>query len=215
LMTNHFHLLLHCPEAGLSAFMQRLSSLYTRHLNHERRRDGPLFRSRFHSVSLRDIEHVMCVGRYIHRNPADIATVDRLDGYRWSSYRHYVGGVDPPSWLTLATLLAMHAGSAARYRDFVEQSGGHEAARPGLLSWAIGTLLDELEHVELVELPALERAVTMLIFDAADPSTRAALADSIASDPGARRVAMHRARKRAEAMPLLHDLARRALELAA
>ena len=44
-MDNHFHLLWHCPDAGLSEAMQRLSSLYTRHVNDsgssERRERAP------------------------------------------------------------------------------------------------------------------------------------------------------------------------------
>lgn len=43
LMDNHFHLLLHCPEGRLSDAMQRLGSLYTRHVNDRLGRDGALF----------------------------------------------------------------------------------------------------------------------------------------------------------------------------
>ncbi len=33
LMDNHYHTLFHCPDGGLSPAMQRLGSLYTRHVN--------------------------------------------------------------------------------------------------------------------------------------------------------------------------------------
>jgi REP element-mobilizing transposase RayT len=33
LMPNHFHLLLHCPDGGLSSFMQQIGSTYSRRIN--------------------------------------------------------------------------------------------------------------------------------------------------------------------------------------
>ncbi len=50
LMSNHFHLLLHCPVAGLSEVMQSVQFRYAQWFNHRYDRDGPLFRGRFRSV---------------------------------------------------------------------------------------------------------------------------------------------------------------------
>src|SRR3954468_6564573 len=44
LMTNHYHLLLRCPNGGLSQFMHLLGSHYVTYLNSRLDRDGPLFR---------------------------------------------------------------------------------------------------------------------------------------------------------------------------
>lgn len=91
LMETHFHLLCHCPDAGLSAAMQRLGSLYTRHVNDRLGRDGPLFRGRFHSRLIADDAHLVATVRYIHRNALDLPGVSRTRDYRWSSHRAYLG----------------------------------------------------------------------------------------------------------------------------
>ena len=80
LMGTHFHLLCHCPDAGLSASMQRLGSLYTRHVNDRLGRDGALFRGRFHSRLIADDAHLLAAVRYIHRNPLDLPGVVRVIG---------------------------------------------------------------------------------------------------------------------------------------
>ena len=53
LVPNHYHLLLRCPDGGLSAAMQHLGSTFTRRMNDRAGRDGPLFRGRFHAISRR------------------------------------------------------------------------------------------------------------------------------------------------------------------
>jgi len=105
LMDNHFHLLWHCPDAGLSDAMQRLSSLYTRHVNDRVGRDGPLFRGRFHSRLITDERHLVAAARYIHRNPLDLPGVTSARDYRWSSHRTYLGLRRKPEWMCTATVL--------------------------------------------------------------------------------------------------------------
>lgn len=99
LMGTHFHLLCHCPDAGLSASMQRLGSLYTRHVNDRLGRDGALFRGRFHSRLIADDTHLAATARYIHRNALDLPGVSRARDYRWSSHRAYLGLRRGPRWL--------------------------------------------------------------------------------------------------------------------
>ena len=105
LMDNHFHLLWHCPNAGLSDAMQRLGSLYTRHVNDRVGRDGPLFRGRFHSRLITDERHLVTATRYIHRNPLDLPGVHHARDYRWSSHRTYLGMRRKPEWMCTATVL--------------------------------------------------------------------------------------------------------------
>lgn len=99
LMDNHFHLLWHCPDGRLSDAMQRLGSLYTRHVNDRLGRDGALFRGRFHSRLITDEAHLVATVRYIHRNALDLDGVTRVRDYRWSSHRAYLGLRTPPPWL--------------------------------------------------------------------------------------------------------------------
>jgi REP element-mobilizing transposase RayT len=99
LMDTHFHLLCHCPNAGLSDAMQRLGSLYTRHVNGRLGRDGALFRGRFHSRLISDESHLVATVRYIHRNALDLPGVTRASDYRWSSHPAYLGFRRTPPWL--------------------------------------------------------------------------------------------------------------------
>jgi REP element-mobilizing transposase RayT len=99
LMDTHFHLLCHCPNAGLSDAMQRLGSLYTRHVNGRLGRDGALFRGRFHSRLISDDAHLIAAVRYVHRNALDLPGVSRASDYRWSSHRAYLGLRKTPPWL--------------------------------------------------------------------------------------------------------------------
>ncbi len=105
LMDNHFHMLWHCPDAHLSDAMQRLSSLYTRHVNDRLGRDGPLFRGRFHSRLITDERHLVATARYIHRNPLDLPGITSVREYRWSSHRTYLGLRRKPEWLCTTTVL--------------------------------------------------------------------------------------------------------------
>ena len=105
LMDNHFHFLWHCPDAGLSDAMQRLSSMYTRHVNDRIGRDGPLFRGRFHSRLVTDERQLAATVRYIHRNPLDLPGVVKARDYRWSSHRTYLGLRRKPDWLCTSPVL--------------------------------------------------------------------------------------------------------------
>jgi REP element-mobilizing transposase RayT len=117
LMDNHFHFLWHCPAAGLSAGMQRLSSMYTRHVNDRLGRDGPLFRGRFHSRLITDDRQLLATVRYIHRNPLELPGVVRARDYRWSSHRSYLGLRRCPEWLGTSVLEGWDLDTFDRFVD--------------------------------------------------------------------------------------------------
>jgi hypothetical protein len=56
----------------------------------------------------------------------------RLRGYRWSSYRGYVGLAEAPGWLTTEELLAPSGGLSRRERARVYREETEEAVRSGL-----------------------------------------------------------------------------------
>ncbi len=105
LMTNHYHLVLHCPKARLSDAMHLIGSVYTRHANDRTGRDGPLFRGRFHAVPILNDEQLLCTVRYVHRNALDLPGVGSVAGYRWSSHRTYMGHRVQPPFLVLEPVL--------------------------------------------------------------------------------------------------------------
>lgn len=213
LMRNHFHLLVHCPERGLSDLMQLVAARYTRALNSRLGGDGPIFRGRFHSLLVDDQAYLDVVGRYIHRNPLDIQPQVRLDAYRWSSYGAYVGTARRPEWLHTDVLLETQAGRRGM-RQFVEDDA---SCRIGsAVSWAIEAAVAEADlNVSGASTPRhLVRIVALLLLDTQGPDP---FLDALvgAPTPSARRTAMSRARQRLADEPWLADVIERARQLAA
>lgn len=99
LMSNHFHLLVRCPDGGLSDLAQWVTGQYAASANERWGRVGHLFGGRFASRLIETEAYCLNVVRYIHRNPLDIAGVDAASSYRWSSHRSYLGLRRPPRWL--------------------------------------------------------------------------------------------------------------------
>jgi REP element-mobilizing transposase RayT len=149
LMDNHFHFLWQCPDGGLSAAMQRLGSLYTRHINDRLERDGALFRGRFHSRLITDDAHLVATVRYIHRNALDLDGIARASDYRWSSHRTYLGLRPSPQWLFTDHVFA--GWTATDIDRFVEQPLD-SSSPPGLDGVAA--------LVETIELVLAERGLS-------------------------------------------------------
>ena len=166
LMTNHYHLLLHCPDAGLSEFMQLHSSVFTRHVNERAGRDGPLYRGRFRSIVVTDDNQLVATTRYIHRNALDLPGVDSVDRYRWSSHRTYLGHRSEPCWMRTDTVLTTFNQDRAAFGRFVadERRFSHRL-HTGALNAAIDLVLDE-PRTQLATAPqGVARTVMILILD--------------------------------------------------
>src|SRR5687767_4649122 len=128
LMTNHFHLLIETPEAGLSRGMQEMLTNYVQTFNRQQRRKGALFQGRFKSHLVEKESYLLELSRYIILNPVRAAMVERPEDYRWSSYRAMVGLETAPAWLTTSWLLAQFAPALAEqpsaYHRFVDEGMG-------------------------------------------------------------------------------------------
>ena len=124
LMGNHYHLMGYTPRANIAAVMHLVDGSYTQYFNKSRERDGPLFRGRYHAVTVANPGHWMQLSRYIHRNPVEAGWVTRAEAYRWSSYRAYLGLAPCPGWLTTDYVLGTISttASAADYRAYVEEA---------------------------------------------------------------------------------------------
>jgi putative transposase len=130
LMSNHFHLLLHCPEGNLSEAMQRICGRFGAAYNQRTRREGPVFTSRFKSVAVTSDAQLDQVGRYIHRNPLVIVTPPALRSYRWSSLGALTGARDRPTWLSTGTL-SDPAEDPSRLVDYVLLPQPADTGGPG------------------------------------------------------------------------------------
>lgn len=105
LMPNHFHLIIReTTEGGISLFMRKLGG-YAGYFNKQYKRVGPLFQSRYRIVSIDTDEQLQVAFTYVHTNPIELLepgwkafqvkdpqrALQKLQEYRWSSYRDYIG----------------------------------------------------------------------------------------------------------------------------
>ena len=217
LMSNHFHLLLHCPTKGLSSYMHDLQSTYTRHVNDRLGRDGPLFRGRFRSIQVDTDAYLRAAVRYIHRNPLDIPSVDAVDDYRWSSHRTYLGHRRRPGWVRTDFVLEMFGGDIAAFDHFVRSDeAGLENVGLEQLDSLIELIVDERLPGALESNRAACKAVSMLLLDRVEGQLHSQLEATLAfPSAGARRTAMSRARQLACSDPTVADIARRVQRLVA
>lgn len=107
LMPNHFHILVkEVREGGITEFMRKLLTAYTKYFNKKHKRTGPLFESRFKAEHIDTDEYLKYLYAYIHLNPVkliepawkekgikDLPRAKKyLESYRYSSYADYALG---------------------------------------------------------------------------------------------------------------------------
>lgn len=119
LMGNHYHLLMRCPNAGLSKAMQRINGLYVRHVNWRHGYDGALFKGRFRSLTVETPAYLVELARYIHRNPVAAGIVSSAADFRWSSHNSYLGGAGVLDDLVTDEILRYFNGDRSRFNRFV------------------------------------------------------------------------------------------------
>jgi REP element-mobilizing transposase RayT len=214
LMSTHFHALIHCPNGHLSQAMQRLGSMYTRHVNDRLERDGALFRGRFASRVIDNDRYLLAACRYIHRNPLVIPGVARPDHYRWSSHRTYLGLRPTPSWLRTDEVMAHLGNDVAEFDRFVTD----ERLVPAVHDVTADQVVDMVDACVLVldevgggaSSARIARMATLVWADAVG-ADRASVMDALRIDRvGGFTSAMHRARSRANVDPAMAEVVRRA-----
>ncbi|MGK0274416.1 MAG: REP element-mobilizing transposase RayT [Ilumatobacter sp.] len=219
LMTNHYHLVLHCPEGGLSDAMHLFGSVLTRHINERVGRDGPLFRGRFHSVVIDSDGQLLVSVRYVHRNPLDIGGISAAEEYRWSSHRTYLGHRHVPQFLDPNPVLDHFGGDVHAFRSFVDDEvrSNDAGAIPSLdqLSRLVNLVADEMLPIEIAT-SQVTRTVLVTMIDMLAPPSQKALAKRLGfSTEKSQHQARRRAAERVQANPLLGTVACRVLELLA
>ncbi len=142
LMDNHYHLVVSCPDGGLSDFMQLLGGRFTRHSNERAGGDGPIFRGRYFSRVVRSERYLANAVRYVHRNPLAIVPPVALDTYRWSSHRTYLGLRGCPDWLGCSPVRDWF-GSVTSFREFVETNRESD----GLITASGQAVWDAVEQI--------------------------------------------------------------------
>jgi putative transposase len=91
LMPNHYHFLMkQVEDNGISTFMHKLDTSYSKYFNMNSNRTGHLFEYAFKAKSIDSDEELLHVSRYIHLNPVVAHLVDEPEQWKWSSCREYV-----------------------------------------------------------------------------------------------------------------------------
>lgn len=152
LMGNHYHLMVELAETNLSRAMQWLNVSYSVWFNRRHQRSGHLFQGRYKAMVVDPLGWGLQLSRYLHLNPVRIGRLqldkadraaarhgagsapspeliarrlERLQRYRWSSYRAYVGLEPAPSWLRCQRVLGLAGRTETRapqaYRRYVEE----------------------------------------------------------------------------------------------
>lgn len=104
-MPNHFHILLkEKVENGITKFMHKLGTSYSRYYNLKYKRSGRLFEDKFKSEHITEDRYLKYIFSYIHLNPIklieprwkekgipDKKAFNFLHSYKYSSYSDFLG----------------------------------------------------------------------------------------------------------------------------
>ncbi|MDO8474224.1 MAG: transposase [bacterium] len=133
LKSNHFHMAIEeTTENGISRFMQKLGTGYTKYFNTKYERVGPLFQGPFKAVEVKSDEQLMYLLAYINainpgqelepelksaaQNPEEILSFIE-DHFLWSTHLEYLGKRD--SIIVDKGIAGELFSSPVRYRKFI------------------------------------------------------------------------------------------------
>ena len=91
LMSNHVHLLVEDKNLKVGQLMKNITCVYAGEFNKKYNRIGHLFQDRYKSQNVEDKSYLVCLIRYIHRNP-ERARICKTEEYKWSSYNEVIYG---------------------------------------------------------------------------------------------------------------------------
>jgi len=140
-VTTHFHMFLESPRGELAKAMRRIQGEYSRHFNRRRKRDGPLYRRRYHSKVVDSVTYQDNLVRYIDANAVEAGLVAKPEWHVSSSARSYVRGEGTP-WLTcdLVEARAAERCSAPAFRPELYAIAFKPKLSPGHEEWILKRL---------------------------------------------------------------------------
>ena len=97
-MPNHVHLVVRTGVEPVSRLMARVGTGYARRFNERHDRVGHLFQNRFRSRIVGDDADLLCVIRYVHRNPlvaGIVADPGELAMHPWTGHGGLLGTIEP------------------------------------------------------------------------------------------------------------------------
>lgn len=93
LMSNHFHLLIREREEKIDQTLKRIADAYVYYYNRKYQRSGHLFKERFRSEPVDNMNYFTTLLCYIYQNPVKAGIVDNVADYAYSSWREYSGEI--------------------------------------------------------------------------------------------------------------------------
>lgn len=124
LMPNHFHISIReLKEEGISQYMQRILTAYTKYFNAKYGKSGHLFQGPFQIVHIEDNEQLLHLSAYIHRNPRELKEwKNKEHQFPWSSYQDYI---TENRWgeLIKREIILDQFSDKKEYQNFVKTSG--------------------------------------------------------------------------------------------
>jgi putative transposase len=119
LMPTHYHLLLLVKSENFSSeVMHPFITSYTKAINRQNGRVGPLFQGRFQAKRIEKDSHLLHLSRYIHLNPGRAGLAKSAADWQYSSYQDYIG-MRTGNFIKPGIIME-HFSSVLSYRDFVE-----------------------------------------------------------------------------------------------
>jgi putative transposase len=122
LMDNHYHLVIHVGDQGLSRGMCELNTGYAVHYNRVHGRVNHLFGKRYWNHRIKREKTLLNVIRYVVQNPQRAGGKRELEAYVWTSYRATVGRTFSAIPLARDELLALFGSTPdnalAAFRQF-------------------------------------------------------------------------------------------------
>lgn len=90
MMNNHAHFLVYTEDIEeFGRFMQKTNLIYAQMYNKEEKRCGVLFRNRYQTEPIYNINYLINCINYIHNNPVKAKMVEKCEDYKYSSYNDY------------------------------------------------------------------------------------------------------------------------------
>ena len=121
LMPTHYHWLVYLKTDALSSkIMHPLGISYTKAINRQQNRVGPLFQGPFKAKHVDKQAYLVHLTRYIHLNPVASGLVQSPADWTYSSYRDYVGLRDGS--LPHPDIILAQFASRVDYQAFVEST---------------------------------------------------------------------------------------------
>ena len=132
LVGDHYHLVIETPEPNLGRGMGRLNMRYSQWFGRRHQRSGHLFQGRYKAILFEKDRHLPEICRHVVNNPVRLDLVNRVDLWRWSSYRALASDDAWSDWLTTEFVLSAFGpdldAAQSAWRTYVEDAP--DAATP-------------------------------------------------------------------------------------